>query len=364
MSIANVWPRKQSIAVLGVIIAPACARATDDPIEGLETPPIGGFGGELAMAGMGGTDPMLGGGGGVAAGTGGGSSGDAGTGGVAAGEGGTGGIATGGAGMGGTAGTSAGTGGTSSGMAGAAGTMGGAGSSNSGGGAGMGGRAGTSSMGGKGGTSAAGASGAGGAAGAGGRAGKGGAGGAGGGATTMNGCAKLSVPMNDANDKAHFTLSLNNTANLGAAGTTISLHVYVQAGTGGRIFAYAQDSSFNFLGPANRPLLANQNGWVTLTWNVASEPTVSPAITKSDVKRIGIEIQAAPSTTWSNPTVVYVDSITVNTPSLSFPFSTSGTVSTATNQSSDVSGQVLWLNANSSDTTASGTALSWVATCP
>ena len=147
-------------------------------------------------------------------------------------------------------------------------------------------------------------------------------------------------------------------------GTTISLRIYVQAGSGGRIFAYAQDSSFNFLGPANKPLLASQSGWVTLTWDVAAEPTVSPAITKTDVKRIGIEIQAAPSSSWSNPTVVFVDSISVNTPNLSFPFGSSSTVSTATNVTSDQSGQVLWINNGSSDTTATGTALTWVATCP
>ena len=40
-----------------------------------------------------------------------------------------------------------------------------------------------------------------------------------------------------------------------------------------------------------------------------------------------------------------------------------GTVS-ATAQSSDVAGQVLWQNSGSSDTTATGAKASWVATCP
>jgi len=256
-------------------------------------------------------------------------------------------------------------GGASAGM-GAAGATGGAG--NGAGGAGAGGAsAGTTALGGNaGGSGKGGAAATGGQAGAGGNAGTGGKAGTGGaGGTEANGCAELSVPLNAADDKAHFTISLSDAADLSDPGTTISMRVYVEAGTGGRIFAYAQDSDYNFLGPADRPLLADQDEWVTLTWNVAAEPAGSSGIAKGSITRIGIEIQGAPSMSWSNPTVVYVDSISVNTtPALSFPFGTSGTVSTATNQTTDPSGQVLWLNAGSTDTTASGTTLDWVATCP
>jgi hypothetical protein len=184
-----------------------------------------------------------------------------------------------------------------------------------------------------------------------------------GGVTEMDGCARLSVPLDGSSDKAHFTISLTSAADLSAAGTAITMNVYVQSGSGGVIFAYAQDSDYNFLGPATRPLLADQDGWVTLRWNVAAEPNVN-SIDKSDVSRIGIEINAAPSSSWSDPTIVFVNSISINTPSLSFPFNTTGTVSTSTSQTSDPNSQVLWINADSSDTTASGTALSWVATCP
>jgi hypothetical protein len=177
------------------------------------------------------------------------------------------------------------------------------------------------------------------------------------------GCAKLSVPLNGASDKAHFVVSLRTAADLSEAGTTISLRVHVQAGIGGVILAYAQDSSFNFLGPATKPLLAEQDGWVTLDWDIGAEPAAQTGIMKRSISRIGIEIKAAPSATWSNPTVVYVDSISVNSPVLSFPFGTTSTVS-ATAQSSDVAGQVLWLNSGTMDTTATGTTLSWVATCP
>jgi hypothetical protein len=59
-----------------------------------------------------------------------------------------------------------------------------------------------------------------------------------------------------------------------------------------------------------------------------------------------------------------VDSISVDSADLSFPFNTTSTVSTSTTQTADPTGQALWLNSGDEDTTASGTRLSWVATCP
>jgi hypothetical protein len=101
-----------------------------------------------------------------------------------------------------------------------------------------------------------------------------------------------------------------------------------------------------------------------LSFDIAAEPNVDPPIDKSSIERIGIEVNAAPGTDWSNPTIVFVDSISVSSTMLSFPFNSMSTVSTSTNQTTDPNSQVLWINADSSDTTASGTALSWVATCP
>jgi len=358
------WPRRNAFALSSVLGALACAKAVDDPLENIEVPPIGGAGvataGAMAAGAAGGamgSGGATGGAGGVgaagqtAAGTAGMGAGGMGAGGVGAGGVGAAGMGTAGMGLGGAGTGGAGKAGADTGGAGAA--MGGAGQSNTSGSSGKGGASGATAGGGNGG-----------AAGKGGTSGSGGLAGSGGTNTTAEGCARLSVPLNGASDKAHFTISLTNVADLSDSGTTISMRIYVQAGSGGTIFPYAQDPDFNFLGQDDRPLLADQDGWVTLRWNIAAEPNVTPAIDKSNVRRIGIEINAAPSMNWSNPTVVFVDSISVNSPALSFPFNTSGTVSTSTNQTSDPSSQVLWLNSDSSDTTASGTALSWVDTCP
>jgi len=68
----------------------------------------------------------------------------------------------------------------------------------------------------------------------------------------------------------------------------------------------------------------------------------------------------------TNPTKIYVDweSSSVITPLPSFPFDTSGTVSTMASNGIDVGGQVLWLNSYSADTTASNVTLGWLTSCP
>jgi len=101
----------------------------------------------------------------------------------------------------------------------------------------------------------------------------------------------------------------------------------------------------------------------TLTWNIAAQGPGSTNINLSSVYRVGLEINAAPDSVWSNPTLVSVDSITVSSPSLSFSFASSSSVN-PTPSIQDVSGQALWLNAYTEDTTASNVTLGWTSSCP
>jgi hypothetical protein len=143
------------------------------------------------------------------------------------------------------------------------------------------------------------------------------------------------------------------------------MRLYVQAGLGGTIFSYVQDSQYHFLGVATaaRPALASLSGWTTLTFDVGGADVGTSSIVKTDIRRIGIEINAAPSSSRSNPTIVYVDSITVPTPALSYTFDASASVNpTPTNLY--VANQAMWLNNGSTDTKASNVVLSWQPTCP
>jgi hypothetical protein len=203
-----------------------------------------------------------------------------------------------------------------------------------------------------------------------------------GGSPPAIGCAKLSVPIDDAMDRAHFVISFGTAIDMSNKTTSaISMRVYVQAGLAGTIFNYVQDSQYRFFGvtTANRPPLNGTPGWQTLTFNVGEQPDggtagtggSSPAtnIAKTDVRRVGIEINAAPGTAgWSNPTVVYLDSITVTTiptaAAQNFTFDTTATVNAGTNVTTDQGNNQLWLNAGTNDTKATGVTLTWQATCP
>jgi hypothetical protein len=191
------------------------------------------------------------------------------------------------------------------------------------------------------------------------------AGSAGSPAQTGAGCAKLSVPLTASGDKAHFVISLTSPADL--SGATISMRLYVKAGTGGSIFNYVQDSgTFHFLGvpAAQRRLLSASSGWSTLSWDVGAEPdSGSTGIVKTSIKNIGIELNAQPSSAWTNPTIIYVDSITVASPALAFTFDATASVYT-TPTTSSAPAQALWLNNGTSDTTATGASVSWQAACP
>ena len=280
-------------------------------------------------------------------------------------SGGSGNETSGGGGEGGEAGAppgeggSAGIGGTAGGVSGGGGSAGTGGTA--GAAAGTGGSAGTGEVAGMGGTAgtSAGTAGIGGAVGG---AGMGGAGGA-----PASGCANLTVPLAAAADKAHFVITLTNAANMSAAATTISMRVYVLAGSGGVLVNYVQDTNNRFM-PATtaRPAISTLVGvWTTVTWNVGAETAVN-SIDKANIKRIGIEVTANNSTSLTNPTKIYIDSVSTSviTPVPSFPFDTSTSVVTTPSNGVDVGGQVLWFNSNTSDTSASGVTLGWLTSCP
>jgi hypothetical protein len=173
------------------------------------------------------------------------------------------------------------------------------------------------------------------------------------------------VPLTSASDKAHIVISLTSPADLSQA--TISMRVYVQAGAGGSLFNYVQDSgTYHFFGVpvAQRSALSNISGWTTVTWAVgAASDSGASGIVKTSIKNIGIEVTAQPSSSWSNPTIIYIDSLTISTPALSFTFDATGSVY-PTPTATSASGQALWVNSGATDTTAVGVTVSWQATCP
>ena len=264
-----------------------------------------------------------------------------------------------------------GQGGTSAGGAGAGGVMGGTGGAGSGG-AGSGGdgmagggspaNGGTAQGGGGGvGGETAGAAGSGGVSSAG--AGMGGAGGAPAAGTggmevapepTCAGCARLEVPLAAAGDKANYVINLASTQNFGSA--VVRYRIYRQAGSGGQIKGYVQHGgSPDFAQFFQSPYveLAALDGWQTLSWDVGAQ---AGDYDKSIVARVGIQIIGTGGTSFTNPTVVYVDWIEV-TGSASGLFRFEAESSVATTPTTLASSGILFCN--SGDSPAAGSALGW-----
>lgn len=307
---------------------------------------------------------------------------DGATGGSAAGRGGA---VTGGSSAAGPSGGGTGSGGVSSGGTSAGGTSSGGGSGDGGeGDTGSGGSSGEggSSTGGSGGTAgSSGAAGQGGAVGgsggsgnAGGVAGGGaagagtggaatggvgsGGGGSGGGGEVCSGCARLSVPLAATGDKAHFTIALPAATDFRTA--TIAFRVARYAGSGGWFKGYIQEGSPNYLYQDSVETQISSIGTTmqTITFDVA---TAGTAADKTIISRIGIEISGAGASSWTNPTVIYVDSIVVTGTTLtmsSFTFDTASTVSTTPTSSGPTN--VIWLNNYSGDTNVTGAAVGWL----
>jgi hypothetical protein len=314
---------------------------TGDGVEGGQASARGGGSGKGGAAGAGGSVS------GGRSGTGG---GGAGGNGPSAGSSGSSGTSMGGS-MGGDAG--------GAGEAGAAGEDGVGGSS---GGSGDGAGGGTSSGGtagrdtaGNGGRAGAGAPSEAGSAGLAGSAGAGGAGGAGG--EVCSGCARLSVPLTSATDRAHFLMTLP--ANTDFTSAVVTFRVLCKAGSGGQLRGYVQhggspDFDFQVIGVTE---LADLGAWTSVSYELS---TVT-GFDKTVVRRVGLEVIGAGSSTWLNPTIVYLDSIdienTVLDPS-SFNFDDAASI-TVTPSTAGPPDQRLWMNNATNDSNVDAT-LSWL----
>jgi hypothetical protein len=176
---------------------------------------------------------------------------------------------------------------------------------------------------------------------------------------TATGCAKLNASIAASTDKTHYLITLGS-ADVDFTSAVVSVHLYVQ-GTDGGLFLYLQQATYEFYGTPLEPF-SDFSGWTTLTWDF-SAITSTGTLDKTKVRRLGLEIGGTGGSTFTNPTVVYVDAITVTTPALSFPFDATASVNT-TPVTLHTGDTALWQNSASADTTATGSTLEWVASCP
>lgn len=180
---------------------------------------------------------------------------------------------------------------------------------------------------------------------------------AGSGGAAHTGCALLSVTFDASTDYSHHVITLDADTNLSNA--TLSALVYAPNAAGGSVYLYVQQANYTYYAQPLQALSGLKN-WASVSWDLSQ---VSPSgFDKTKVRRIGIGIDAGTSNVWTDPTLVYVDSVTVTTPTLSFPFDTVNSVNT-TPTTYHVGDNAIWLNNGPDDTTATGAKISWSAKC-
>lgn len=177
-------------------------------------------------------------------------------------------------------------------------------------------------------------------------------------AETCTGCARLSVPLAATGDMAHFTLLLPSSTDLSAA--TVTFRVAKLAGTGGTLRGYIQEGSPDYHVQYDAATVISSIGssMQTISWSIA---TAGTAANKAAIQRIGIEINGANGSAWTNPTVIYLDSIVVTGATLSpssYPFDAASSVHT-TPTGQGPAGK-LYQNNFSEDTNVTGAAVSWL----
>lgn len=336
------FEKKRILGVAALAVLNVLVSCSDD--EGSSSQSTAGSAGQIGVSGNGGFAGIVGVGGSVS-GSGGtaGSAvgGNAGSAGAAAGSGGLGGDATGGS--AGSAGTGAD--GGSSGLGGSAGS---GGTLGEGGGDASGGTSGSVGAGGFGGD------------GQGGEGGESGAGGEDGAGESCTGCARLSVPLTAEQQSTNYVITIPVTDLTDAL---VRARVFVHSGTGGAVQLYLQTGAPDFVSNFHEwRFLSGMSGWTEIEWDLFSDETPEN-FPYDQVTTIGIQITSADSSSWTNPTVVYVDSIVVDDglDDLIVPLtfdSAESVTSAEIPPASPPAERVMWLNGY--DSSVPGSTLTWL----
>ncbi|MGK4008970.1 hypothetical protein WMF31_40575 [Sorangium sp. So ce1036] len=128
------------------------------------------------------------------------------------------------------------------------------------------------------------------------------------------GCARLSVPLTSAAQATQFFIEFDEPVDL--TGATVTFRVKAHTGTSGGVQPFVQNGADLFwanIGYSWNPV-ADLGAWADLTLDVDALAPASPSFNRTVVKLIGLQVAAGATGPWTNPTVIYVDSITVTRP--------------------------------------------------
>ncbi|WP_437929447.1 hypothetical protein WMF37_09305 [Sorangium sp. So ce291] len=128
---------------------------------------------------------------------------------------------------------------------------------------------------------------------------------------SCSGCARLAVPLTEASTGTLFQFDWPELVDL--TGATVTFRVKAQAATGGGVQTFVQNGGAqNWAGvPWAWTDLSSLGDWTELTVDVDAAAADAPTFDKTQVRRIGLKVDAGTAGPWANPTIVYVDSIIV-----------------------------------------------------
>jgi hypothetical protein len=137
----------------------------------------------------------------------------------------------------------------------------------------------------------------------------------------------------------------------------ITYRVFKHAGSGGRLRPYVQHGGspdyYQLFKSAPEPLNATGE-WEDIVWNVSAE---AGSFDLSVVASIGLQVSGAGSSQWTNPTEIYLDSITVSSSSAG-PWTFDSEESIVSTTTTDASPNLIWCNGN--DSPVAGSSIDWV----
>jgi hypothetical protein len=182
--------------------------------------------------------------------------------------------------------------------------------------------------------------------------------GEGGASEVCSGCARLSVPLSADSDHARFVLSIPPDSNL--TGATVRFRIAKAKGTGSKLRAFVQEGrpDFHLQFSSALSLASLSTSMSTFTFNIENSIT-SADLTSID--RVGIEILGEGSSSFTNPTVIYVGRISVSGQSVTdqaWTFDTAASVFTTPTANGPAG--TMWLNNYQADTNVSGATIGWL----
>jgi hypothetical protein len=169
------------------------------------------------------------------------------------------------------------------------------------------------------------------------------------------GCARLSVPLAAATHFSNFVIVLPSLADF--RGKAITFRVFKHAGSGGRLRPYVQHGGspdyYQLFRTEPEPLTAS-GAWEDIVWNIGDD---AGSFDLGVVASVGLQVSGAGSSQWTNPTEIYVDSITVSGASVG-PWNFDSGESVVSTVTTDAPPNLIWCNGNDSPVT--GSTVAWV----